>query len=85
MIEKLDEDKRPKLWFYTSSFESNQSNDLPMCLQLSIKSIYAYCGEDFNIINLHPHNIQSYLPDMPIHIGPNSQTDTIQQSKLWLV
>lgn len=83
VIEKLDEDKRPKLWFYTElPFESNKSSDLPMCLQLSIKSIYTYCGEDFNIINLHPHNIQSYIPDIPIHIGPNSQTDTIQQKQI---
>jgi hypothetical protein len=85
VIEKLDEDKRPKLWFYTDiPFTSDKQCELPMCLQLSIKSIYSHCGNSFNIINLHPDNINSYLPDMPIHIGPHSQTDKIQQKQIMI-
>ena len=85
VIEKLDEDKRPKLWFYTEIPYTNcEQNELPMCLQLSIKSIYTHCNNDFNIINLHPNNIYSYLPDIPIHIGADSQTDKIQQNQIMI-
>ncbi len=85
VIEKLDEDKRPKLWFYTDiPFTGDNKCELPMCLQLSIKSIYTHCGENFNIINLHPNNIYSYLPDMPINIGPDSQTEKTQQKQIMI-
>jgi len=78
-IETFQEDNRPKLWVYTDN--SNHEYQ-PKCFDLSIKSIYRYCQEEFNIIQLSPDNIYSYLPDLPINTGCLSETESSQQEQI---
>ena len=92
LIDKLEKDTRPYLWFYTerdyncrewSSFYSRLStNNFPNCLSLSIKSIYKYCDKDYNIVHLTPDNIYNFLPDLELEIGPNSKTNILQKYQI---
>ena len=92
LIDKLEKDTRPYLWFYTesdyncrewSSFYSRLStNNYPNCLSLSIKSIYKYCDKDYNIVHLTPDNIYNFLPDLELDIGPNSKTNILQKYQI---
>lgn len=92
-IDNFEEDERPKLWFFTNNnnntiqntqCNNNTSdfNNLPKCLQMSIKSIYKYCDNDFNIIHLSPDNVHLYLPDLSIDIGNHSSTNFTQQEQI---
>lgn len=92
LINKLENDNRPYLWFYTeedyncrkwSSFYSRLStNNYPNCLKLSIQSIYKYCDKDYNIVHLTPDNIYNYLPELDLDIGPNSKTNFLQKYQI---
>lgn len=87
-IEKLQNEKKPYLWFYTEneyncrhweSFYSRMTRDnYPNCLKLSIYSIYKHCHMDFNIVNLTPNNLSQYLPDLNI----SSKTNILQKYQI---
>ena len=91
-ISKLQNDKRPYLWIYLEpdinarkwpSFQSRLTTDnVPNCLQLSIESIYKFCSTDFNIIQLSPDNLNQYIPELEIEVGPYSKTNIQQKYQI---
>ena len=91
-ISQILSNTKPNLWIYTEpdynsrlwpSFYSRLTlNNYPNCLQLSIESIYKHCEKDFNIIHLTPKNIDIYIPELEIEVGPNSRTFILQKYQI---
>lgn len=73
---------KPFIWIYLEEFYNSLKwpsfgsrltiNNMESYLILCLYSIYKHCHSNFNIIVLNDININKYLPDLNISMGPNS-------------